>query len=216
MRDAASKVQIAFDKKKLGDLADLCEYPLTVLYGDGHVADIENKEAFLALGEDVIFSQKMREAIGATNTAKLTYTEKAGALMGGDHGLTLRKRNGKWRVNHFMVDSYYASASGTSASAAEDIQKTFYYQDLDTLSQMCDYPLDFYFANGDYQAVQSAADLRKLGEERVFPQALMDAVQQADPNNLAPLGSTGLRMGGDHGLELEKMASGWKIRAIIQ
>ncbi len=216
MRDAASSVQKAFDKKSLTDLAKLCEYPVTVFYNDGQAVEYKNQNEFKKLGEDVIFSAKMREYIGATNAAKLKIEKNGPTVMGDEFGLTLRKRNGKWRVNYFYVDSAYSSDLSDPAKVAETIQKTLYYKDLETLSQLCDYPLDIFFEDDSYKEVKSAAELKNLGEDRVCTGGLIDAVDQADPSNLPTLGENGLKIGGAKGVDMYKIGNSWKIRAIYQ
>lgn len=72
----AQKIQSAMADKDLEALADLCSYPLAV---NGDV--VENKEAFLALGEDVVFTEERCAVIAAVDVQALEET-MAGVIMG--------------------------------------------------------------------------------------------------------------------------------------
>lgn len=72
----AQKIQSAMADKDLEALANLCSYPLAV---NGDV--VENKEAFLALGEDVVFTEERCAVIAAVDVQALEET-MAGVIMG--------------------------------------------------------------------------------------------------------------------------------------
>lgn len=72
----AEKIQSAMADKDLEALADLCSYPLAV---NGEV--IENKDAFMALGEDVIFTEERCAVVAAVDVSTLEET-MAGVIMG--------------------------------------------------------------------------------------------------------------------------------------
>lgn len=72
----AQNIQSAMADKDLEALADLCSYPLAV---NGEV--VENREAFLALGEDAIFTEERCAVIAAVDVRALEET-KAGVIMG--------------------------------------------------------------------------------------------------------------------------------------
>ncbi len=72
----AGQIQTAAAEKDLEALADLCSYPLAV---NGEV--VENKEDFLALGADEIFTEERCEVIEAVDVSTLEET-MAGIIMG--------------------------------------------------------------------------------------------------------------------------------------
>lgn len=72
----AQKIQNAVAAKDLEALADLCSYPLAV-----NSEEVDNKEAFLALGEDVIFTEERCAVIAAVDVTTLEET-MAGFIMG--------------------------------------------------------------------------------------------------------------------------------------
>ncbi len=72
----AEKIQNAAANKDMEALADLCSYPLAV---NGEV--VENRDDFLALGEDVIFTEERCAVVADTDIAALEET-MAGIIMG--------------------------------------------------------------------------------------------------------------------------------------
>lgn len=72
----AEKIQTAVADKDIEALADLCIYPLAV-----NSEVIENRDAFIALGEDVIFTEERCAVIAAVDISTLEET-KAGIIMG--------------------------------------------------------------------------------------------------------------------------------------
>ncbi|MBD5454597.1 MAG: hypothetical protein HDR30_09845 [Lachnospiraceae bacterium] len=72
----AQEIQTAVSNMDMEALAELCSYPLAV---NGEV--VENKEAFLELGEDVIFTAERCAVIAAVDVSALEET-KAGFIMG--------------------------------------------------------------------------------------------------------------------------------------
>lgn len=72
----AEKIQNAVADKDLEALADLCSYPLAV-----NSEEVDNKEAFLALGEDVIFTEERCAVVAAVDVSTLEET-MAGFIMG--------------------------------------------------------------------------------------------------------------------------------------
>lgn len=102
------------------------------------------------------------------------------------------------------------------AQMAEWIQKSFSYRDLDTLSRMCNYPMVMSFADGTNLDIQTPAQLVALGEDRVFTEKLLNAIDQTDVSRLQAVGNAGAQMGGDSGLNLYKFNGYWKINQIYQ
>lgn len=72
----AEKIQAAVANKDLETLADMCTYPVAV---NGEV--VEERDAFMELGEDVIFTEERCAAIAAVDIATLEET-MAGVVMG--------------------------------------------------------------------------------------------------------------------------------------
>lgn len=115
LQDTAQAVQIAFQNKDMEKLAGLCNFPLTIVYGDGSLVEIKDKAAFKKLDSGLIFSSKMQDAIASTNAAKLKAEGNAGAQMGGDNGLNLYKFKKKWKVNSIYLDTAAGSLLITKA-----------------------------------------------------------------------------------------------------
>ena len=63
IRSFAEEVQITVGEKDMDALADLSEFPLTVKLADGTEQKIQDKDEFLALGEEAIFSEELMDAI---------------------------------------------------------------------------------------------------------------------------------------------------------
>lgn len=72
----AEEIQTAVSTRNLEALADLCSYPLAV---NGEV--VENKDAFMELGEDDIFTAERCAVIAAVDVSALEET-MAGVIMG--------------------------------------------------------------------------------------------------------------------------------------
>ncbi|MCM1268136.1 MAG: hypothetical protein NC302_09545 [Bacteroidales bacterium] len=72
----AEQIQAAFAGKDMEALAELCSYPLVV---NGEV--IEDKEAFLALGADAVFTEERCAVIEAVDASTMEET-MAGVIMG--------------------------------------------------------------------------------------------------------------------------------------
>lgn len=225
MKDVAGQVQRAFEKQDMNELAKLCSYPLTISFAGGNLMDVNNKQEFLNLGNGTVFTQAMTDAIAAVNVAKLTDGGQAGTQIGGDFGLTLYKIKGKWKVNNFYLDATCVQSSQQAtdpvnisnlSEMGEQIQKTFSYGDLETLSRMCNYPVMMSFADGTNQEIQTPAQLIALGESRVFTDKLLKAIDQVDVSKIQEVGDAGVQMGGDSGLNMYKFNGYWKINQIYQ
>lgn len=72
----AEQIKSAMADRDLAALSDLCSYPLAV---NGEV--VENKEAFLALDEDTVFTEERCAVIAAVDESTLEET-MAGVIMG--------------------------------------------------------------------------------------------------------------------------------------
>lgn len=72
----AKKIQDAVSAKDMEAVADLCSYPLAV---NGEV--IENRDAFMELGADAVFTEERCAVIEAVDTSALEET-MAGIIMG--------------------------------------------------------------------------------------------------------------------------------------
>lgn len=74
----AKEIQAAVSAKDMEALADLCIYPVAV-----NSEVVESKEDFMALGEDVIFTEERCAVIAAVDVSTLEET-MAGVIMGDD------------------------------------------------------------------------------------------------------------------------------------
>ena len=221
MRNAAEEVQKAYDKLDLEKLSKLCNYPVSISYADGSLAEVKDKSEFLALGSGTFFTEGMLDAIASTNVAKLTGNSETGVQMGGDCGLALFKFKGKWKINNFYLDAgantdTQAVNISNLAEMGEQIQKTCSYGNLDTLARMCNYPMTVSFADGTNKDISTQQQLINLGEKNVFTEKLLKAIDQVDVSKLQEVGEAGVMMGGDSGINLRKVNGYWKINQIYQ
>lgn len=221
MRDAAESVQLAFEQQDLGKLAGLCAYPLVISYADGTIEEIPDQAGFLALGDSLFFTRTMLDSVASTNVAKLTDGGSAGVQMGADYGLSLYKIKGKWKINNFILDSSKQAASASLnvsslAQMAELVQKTFSYQDLETLSKMCNYPVVITYADGKTVEYNTPQQIMALDADKVFTGKLLTAIDQTDVSSLKEVGSAGAQMGDSSGLSLYRFNGYWKINQIYQ
>lgn len=218
LQDTAQAVQIAFQNKDMEKLAGLCNFPLTIVYGDGSLVEIKDKAAFKKLDFGLIFSSKMQDAIAATNAAKLQAEGNAGVQMGGDNGLNLYKFKKKWKVNSIYLDT--AAGDGLAIKdikeAAVTIQKTFSYKDMDTMAKLCNYPLTIVQENGNLKEIRNPQELVAMGEDKLFTEKLRDAIDRTDVDKLTNVGDAGVQMGGDSGLSMYRFNGVWKINNIYQ
>ena len=218
LSETAMSVQLAFQDQDMKRLSKLCNYPLTISYGDGTMAEVKNKEAFLKLDSQVIFSAKMQDAIAATNAAKLEAVGNAGAQMGGDNGLNMYQFNGKWKINSIYLDlpSNEEVKISDKKEAALTIQKTFSYRDLETLAKLCNYPLTIVLKDGSIKEANNQQELLSMGEDKVFTASLCQAIDKTDINKLQDVGEGGAQLGGDSGLAIYRFNGFWKINNIYQ
>lgn len=218
LQDTAQAVQIAFQNKDMEKLAGLCNFPLTIVYGDGSLVEIKDKAAFKKLDSGLIFSSKMQDAIAFTNAAKLQAEGNAGAQMGGDSGLNLYKFKKKWKVNSIYLDT--AAGNGLAIKdmkeAAVTIQKTFSYKDMDTMAKLCNYPLTIVQENGNLKEIRNPQELAAMGEDKLFTEKLRDAIDRTEVDKLTNVGDAGVQMGGDSGLSMYRFNGVWKINNIYQ
>lgn len=81
IRSFAEEIQITVADKDLDALADLCGYPVFVGLENGEGLEIMEKEEFLAIGEDNIFTETLMKEIAAIVPEELEQFE-AGVVMG--------------------------------------------------------------------------------------------------------------------------------------
>lgn len=77
----AEKIKAAVGAKNLEALSELVYYPITVNYQDGTGIEVDNKEEFMELEIDNIFSEKLLNVIKEVDTSLLFMTE-VGIVMG--------------------------------------------------------------------------------------------------------------------------------------
>ena len=87
---------------------------------------------------------------------------------------------------------------------------------LETLSKMCNYPIIITNSNGKMTEIKSAEQLIALGEDKVFTEKLSKEIDNTDITRLEEVGSAGVMMGGDSGLNMYKFNGYWKINQIYQ
>lgn len=81
IRSFAEEIQITVADKDLDALADLCGYPVFVGLEDGEGLEVQDKDEFLAIGADKVFTKTLLEEIAAVDLEKLEQFE-AGVVMG--------------------------------------------------------------------------------------------------------------------------------------
>ena len=77
----AEKIKAAVGAKNLEALSELVYYPITVNYQDGTGIEVDNKEEFMELEIDKIFSDKLLTVVKEVDTSLLFMTE-VGVVMG--------------------------------------------------------------------------------------------------------------------------------------
>lgn len=100
LKEAAITIQKSFSYKDIETISKLCNYPLYISYSNGKSEEIKDSKAFIALGEDRLFTARLSTAIDQTNVDTLQAVGNAGAQMGGDSGLALYSFNGVWKINN--------------------------------------------------------------------------------------------------------------------
>lgn len=93
MREFAEEVQDAVKDKDITWLADLCEYPVNVSLNSGEEAEVEDHDAFVALGADNIFTDELLASIAAVNPEELEKTDD-GVIMGEETNIILSMVDG--------------------------------------------------------------------------------------------------------------------------
>ena len=84
------------------------------------------------------------------------------------------------------------------------------------MSKMCNYPIIITNSNGKMTEIKSAEQLIALGEDKVFTEKLSKEIDNTDITRLEEVGSAGVMMGGDSGLNMYKFNGYWKINQIYQ
>lgn len=94
IKDFAVKVQKTVADKDMEALADICAYPVYVSLSEGEGAEIENKEAFLALDTAKLFTEGMLKEIAETDPATLEQFG-AGVIMGNENNVIFNSVDGQ-------------------------------------------------------------------------------------------------------------------------
>lgn len=90
----AEKVQKAVAKKDMEALEALCAYPLYVSLGEGQGNEIADKDAFMKLDADKIFTEAMLKEIADTDVDTLEQFG-VGVIMGTENNIIFNNANGK-------------------------------------------------------------------------------------------------------------------------
>lgn len=98
LNEVAVLIQKSFYYKDLETLSKLCNYPLFINNTNGKMLEIKDAKALLALGEDKVFTEKLREAIDKADEPNLSTVGAEGASLGADSRLILESYNGIWKI----------------------------------------------------------------------------------------------------------------------
>ncbi|MCB7062864.1 hypothetical protein LI031_03355 [Enterocloster citroniae] len=90
----AEKVQKAVADKDMEALADLCAYPVYVSLEEGEGEEIADRDAFLELNEDQLFTDDMMKEIADTDVDTLEQFG-AGVIMGNENNIIFNQVDGQ-------------------------------------------------------------------------------------------------------------------------
>lgn len=93
----AEKVQKAVAGKDMEALADLCAYPVYVSLGEGEGEEVADKDAFMKLDADKLFTENMLKEIADTDTDTLEQFG-AGVIMGNENNVIFNNVDGQAAV----------------------------------------------------------------------------------------------------------------------
>lgn len=93
----AEKVQKAVASKDMEALADLCAYPVYVSLGEGEGEEVADKDAFMKLDADKLFTENMLKEIADTDTDTLEQFG-AGVIMGNENNVIFNNVDGQAAV----------------------------------------------------------------------------------------------------------------------
>lgn len=89
----SQEVQEAVAAKDMEWLADLCDYPVVVSLNSGESSEIEDHDAFVALGVENVFTDEFLAEIAAVNIEELEQAE-AGVIMGEESSIIFNNVDG--------------------------------------------------------------------------------------------------------------------------
>lgn len=89
----SQEVQEAVAAKDMEWLADLCDYPVVVSLNSGESSEIEDHDAFVALGAENVFTDEFLAEIAAVNIEELEQAE-AGVIMGEESSIIFNNVDG--------------------------------------------------------------------------------------------------------------------------
>ena len=93
----AEKVQKAVADKDMKALADLCAFPLYVSLGEGEGQEIADRDSFMKLDADKLFTEGMLEEIADTDVDTLEQFG-AGVIMGNENNVIFNNVDGQAAV----------------------------------------------------------------------------------------------------------------------
>lgn len=102
LKSFAEEVQITVADKDLDALANLSTFPLYVSLKVGEETEIADKEAFLALGADKIFTDKMLKEIAAVDPEEVTVFG-IGAILGEDVNIIFQMVDGAPAITNISL-----------------------------------------------------------------------------------------------------------------
>lgn len=103
IKSFAEKVQAAVAAKDLEGLADMCYYPLYISFGEDESADIADKESFMELGADKLFTEALVKETKDTNTDSLEQFG-AGVIMGNENNIIFNLIDGKTAITSIILN----------------------------------------------------------------------------------------------------------------
>lgn len=93
IKEFAEDIRQVVANKDMEWLADMCAYPVYVGLGENEGSEIADREAFMELGSEDVFTDELLETIEAVNSEELEMVG-AGVIMGGDVNITFNNVDG--------------------------------------------------------------------------------------------------------------------------
>lgn len=97
---------------------------------------------------------------------------------------------------------------------ASKVQKAFDEKNMDDLSNLCAYPLDFLDQNGNSKQIQGKKELKALGAEEIFTEEMREIVGSANAAKIQPDKKGTLKLGEEGEVILKRVKKKWKVTKI--
>lgn len=102
MKTFAKHIQDAVAAKNLEALADLCYYPVYLSTGEGEGEEIKNRDDFIMLEQDKIFTDGLMKEIADTDPDSLEQFG-AGVIMGAENSITFNSVDGNAVITSIIL-----------------------------------------------------------------------------------------------------------------